>query len=63
MCLVACGVMGLEQVHTEIILVVTPHGVNKISFILRAIHVNKEAGRLDAVVMQAPASNCPGQPA
>src|SRR5215831_19315816 len=56
--LVARAVMGLEQVETEIVLVITPHGVDMISLILRAIHLNQEAGRLDAVIVQAAAFNC-----
>src|ERR1022692_3189309 len=58
--LVARAVMGLEQVKTEIVLVITPHRVDMISLILRAIHLNQEAGRLDAVIVQATAFNGAG---
>src|SRR5258705_13551636 len=58
--LVARAVMGLEQVKTEIILVIAPHRVDMISLILRAIHLNQEAGCLDAVIVQAAAFNCAG---
>src|SRR3954447_10272996 len=52
---VARAVMGLQQVQTEIVLVITPHRVDMISLILRAIHLNEEAGRLYAVIVQATA--------
>src|SRR4249919_3285052 len=58
--LMARAVMGLEQVKTEIVLVITPHRVDMISLILGAIHLNQEAGRLDAVIVQATAFNCSG---
>ena len=38
--LMASAVMGLEQVKTEIVLIITPHGVDMISLILCAIHLN-----------------------
>src|SRR5437764_14686959 len=53
--LVARAVVGLEQVHTEIVLVITPYRVDMISFILRAIHLDQETGRLDAIIMEATA--------
>src|SRR4051794_24410296 len=58
--LMARAVMGLEQVKTEIVLVITPHPVDMISLILRAIHLNQEAGRLDAVIVQATPFNRAG---
>ena len=55
--------MGFQQVKTKIVLVITPHRVNMISLILRAIHLDQEAGCLDTVIMQATAFNCarPGE--
>src|SRR5207237_5548262 len=53
--------MGLEQVKTEIVLVIAPHRVDMISLILRAIHLNQEAGRLDAVMCRPPRSTAPVQ--
>src|SRR6266513_1545939 len=58
--LVARAVMSLEQVKTEIVLVITPHRVDMISLILRAIHLNQEARCLDAVIVQATAFHCAG---
>src|SRR3954454_20693570 len=58
--LMAGAVMGLEQVKTEIVLVITPYRVDMVSLILRAIHLDQEAGRLDAVIVQGTAFHCAG---
>src|SRR5215475_5642623 len=58
--LVARGVVSLEQVKTEVVFVISPHRMDVISLVLRAVHLDQKGGRLDAIIVQAAALNVSG---